>query len=48
MPGQRHGFGDMKEYSFWLRADHFSKYLLGEEAIDTDVLYMNMDEPMNK
>ena len=48
MPGQRHGFGDMKEYSFWLRADHFSKYLLGEEATDTDVLYMNMDKPMNK
>jgi dipeptidyl aminopeptidase/acylaminoacyl peptidase len=47
MPGQRHGFGDMKEYSFWLRADHFSKYLLGEEAMDTDVLYMNMDKPMN-
>jgi dipeptidyl-peptidase-4 len=48
MPGQRHGFGDMKEYSFWLRADHFSKYLLGEEATGTDVLYMNMDKPMNK
>jgi dienelactone hydrolase len=48
MPGQRHGFGDMTEYSFWLRADHFSKYLLGKEATDVDILYMNMDEPMNK
>jgi dipeptidyl aminopeptidase/acylaminoacyl peptidase len=48
MPGQRHGFGDMTEYSFWLRADHFSKYLLGKEATDVDILYMNMDKPMNK
>jgi dipeptidyl aminopeptidase/acylaminoacyl peptidase len=48
MPGQRHGFGDMTEYSFWLRADHFSKYLLGEEAMDTDILYMNMNQPKTK
>jgi dipeptidyl-peptidase-4 len=48
MPGQRHGFGDMKEYSFWLRADHFSKYLLGKEATDVNILFMNMDKPMNK
>ena len=48
MPGQRHGFGDMTEYSFWLRADHFSKYLLGEEATEVDILFMNMNKPMNK
>ena len=45
MPGQRHGFGSMTEYSFWLRADHFSKYLLGKEATDVDFMYMNLDEP---
>ncbi|KOY52056.1 S9 family peptidase [Polaribacter dokdonensis] len=48
MPGQRHGFGRMTEYSFWLRADHFSKYLLGEENTDADFMYMNMDEPKNR
>ncbi|WP_373941906.1 prolyl oligopeptidase family serine peptidase [Polaribacter sejongensis] len=48
MPGQRHGFGNMTEYSFWLRADHFSKYLLGKEATDADIMYMNLDKPMNK
>lgn len=48
MPGQRHGFGNMTEYSFWLRADHFSKYLLGEENTDADFMYMNMDEPKNR
>lgn len=47
MPGQRHGFGSMTEYSFWLRADHFSKYLLGKEATDVDFMYMNLDEPKN-
>jgi len=48
MPGQRHGFGSMTEYSFWLRADHFSKYLLGEDATDVDIKYMNLDKPMDK
>jgi hypothetical protein len=45
MPGQRHGFGKMKEYSFWLRADHFSKYFLGKEAISIDIDEMNRDKP---
>lgn len=48
MPGQRHGFGSMTEYSFWLRADHFSKYLLGEENMDVDFMFMNMDQPKNR
>lgn len=47
MPGQRHGFGSMTEYSFWLRADHFSKYLLGKEATDVDFMFMNLNEPQN-
>jgi poly(3-hydroxybutyrate) depolymerase len=48
MPGQRHGFGSMSEYSFWLRADHFSKYLLGKETTDVNFMFMNLDKPMNK
>ncbi|MBU3010457.1 prolyl oligopeptidase family serine peptidase [Polaribacter vadi] len=48
MPGQRHGFGNMTEYSFWLRADHFSKYLLGEENTSADFMFMNLDKPMNR
>jgi dipeptidyl-peptidase-4 len=48
MPGQRHGFGSMTEYSFWLRADHFSKYLLGEENMDVDFMFMNLNQPKNK
>jgi len=45
MPGQRHGFGSMTEYSFWLRADHFSKYFLGVEAENVDIIEMNRDKP---
>ncbi|WP_347172920.1 S9 family peptidase [Polaribacter uvawellassae] len=48
MPGQRHGFGSMTEYSFWLRADHFSKYFLGVEATGVDITEMNRDNPKNK
>lgn len=47
MPGQRHGFGSMTEYSFWLRADHFSKYFLGIEATSVDITEMNRDKPKN-
>ncbi len=45
LPGQRHGFGSMTEYSFWLRADHFSKYFLGVEATNIDIIEMNRDNP---
>lgn len=45
MPGQRHGFGDMREYSFWLRADHFSKHLLDAEATNVDITEINRDHP---
>ena len=48
MPGQRHGFGSMTEYSFWLRADHFSKYFLGVEATSVDITEMNRDNPKDK
>ncbi len=48
LPGQRHAFGDMTEYAFWLTADHFSKYLLGVEATNVDMLEMNRDKPKGK
>lgn len=48
MPGQRHGFGKMTEYSFWLRADHFSKHFLGVEATNVDITEMNRDTPKTK
>ena len=48
LPGQRHGFGSMTEYSFWLRVDHFSKHFLSKEAISVDITEMNRDKPLKK
>jgi len=31
-PGQRHGYGDMGDYWFWLRAEYFVKHLLGDDT----------------
>lgn len=41
MPGQRHGFGDMTEYFFWLMGDYFSKHLLGDYSTNVDITEMN-------
>ncbi len=46
-PGQRHGFGDMNEYFFWLRSDYFAKHLIGDYRDSTDIIEMNNDKPMN-
>jgi hypothetical protein len=43
LPGQRHGFGDMTEYFFWLMADYFSQWLLGDFSQPVDMLEMNRE-----
>lgn len=48
MPGQRHGYGRLSEYFFWLKADFFSKHFLGVDATNVDVLEMNRDVPQNE
>jgi len=45
MPGQRHGYGSLTEYFFWLKADFFSKHFLGVEATNVDMLEINRDKP---
>ncbi|MCL2028532.1 MAG: S9 family peptidase [Bacteroidales bacterium] len=41
-PTQRHGYGDMTEYYFWLMADYFSEHLIGDsEKHQTDIRQMN-------
>ncbi len=42
-PGQRHGYGDMTEYYFWLMGDYFCKHLLGDYSNDVDITQMNID-----
>ncbi len=48
LPSQRHGFGNMSEYNFWLRANHFSKYFLSDENNSVDMLEINRDIPQSK
>jgi len=40
-PGQRHGYGDMTEYYFWLMGDYFCKWLLGDYDTSIDITPMN-------
>jgi len=46
-PGQRHGFGDMNEYFFWLRADYFCKHLIGDYSQDVDIEELNREMEMS-
>ena len=47
-PGQRHGYGNMTEYFFWMKADYFSEHLLGKSDQSTDIRHMNNDKPRRK
>ena len=42
-PGQRHAYGDMNEYFFWLMADYYSKWLIGDFSQPVDLVEMNRD-----
>jgi dipeptidyl aminopeptidase/acylaminoacyl peptidase len=43
-PGQRHGYGDMSDYWFWLRAEYFVKHLLGDHRWQVDVTQLNSEK----
>jgi dipeptidyl-peptidase-4 len=48
LTGQRHGYGDQTEYNFWLTADYFAKYLIGDYAISTDIFEMRRETKMTE
>jgi dipeptidyl aminopeptidase/acylaminoacyl peptidase len=43
-PGQRHGYGDMNDYFFWLRADYFCQHLIGDSASSVDMIELNREK----
>ncbi|HEY4650316.1 MAG TPA: prolyl oligopeptidase family serine peptidase, partial [Pontibacter sp.] len=43
LPGQRHAFGDMTEYFFWMMGDYFSKHLLGDFSQTVDIPEINRE-----
>jgi dipeptidyl-peptidase 4 len=50
LPGQRHGYGDMTEYFFWMQADYFCKWLLGDfsQPVDVTEIQKEMEQVGNK
>jgi dipeptidyl aminopeptidase/acylaminoacyl peptidase len=43
-PGQRHGYGNMSDYWFWLRAEYFVKHLLGDQRWNADITELNVEK----
>ena len=39
---ERHGYGDMSDYWFWLRAEYFVKHLLGDDRVEADIAELRM------
>jgi dipeptidyl aminopeptidase/acylaminoacyl peptidase len=44
-PGQRHGYGSMDDYWFWLRAEYFAEHLLGDGRDRPDVTPLQEETP---
>ncbi|MDF1867527.1 MAG: hypothetical protein P1U70_22015 [Saprospiraceae bacterium] len=43
-PDQRHGFGNMSEYFFWLGGEYFCEHLLGIKRDEGDMKEMNLEK----
>jgi dipeptidyl aminopeptidase/acylaminoacyl peptidase len=47
-PGQRHGYGDMGDYWFWLRAEYFARHLLGQSEASRDIIPLQVEAPRSR
>ncbi len=47
-PGQRHGYGNMGDYWFWLRAEYFVKHLLGDTRWKPDIAQLNLEREQSR
>lgn len=47
-PGQRHGYGNMSDYWFWLRAEYFVEHLLGVDADAADIVPLQNERPRTR
>jgi dipeptidyl aminopeptidase/acylaminoacyl peptidase len=43
IPGKRHGYGDATNYFFWVRADYFCRWLIGDSASSVDMVELNKE-----
>jgi len=46
-PGQRHGYGDMGNYWFWVKADYFVEHLLGDRPRSVDMIELSRELEQN-
>jgi len=46
--GQRHGYGSMSNYWFWLRAEYFVEHLLGDDQWNADIWQLNDENPQTR
>ena len=47
-PGQRHGYGNMGDYWYWLRAEYFVRHLLGDPRWDADITQLQVERPKTR
>jgi len=48
LPGQRHGYGDLSDYWFWIRADYFCRHLIGDWDDRVDIIQLRKEEEQDK
>jgi dipeptidyl aminopeptidase/acylaminoacyl peptidase len=44
LPGKRHGYADATDYFFWVRADYFCRFLIGDSASSVDMIELNREK----
>lgn len=44
-PGQRHGYGNMSDYWFWLRAEYFVRHLIGDTRWNANIVELDLEQP---
>ncbi|MCG6987338.1 MAG: DPP IV N-terminal domain-containing protein [Gemmatimonadetes bacterium] len=44
-PDARHGYGNLSDYWFWLRAEYFVKNLLGDTRWSADITQLDVEHP---
>ena len=42
-PGQRHGYGSMGDYWFWLRSEYFVRHLLGDDRWSASITELDVE-----
>ncbi len=43
IPGKRHGYADATNYFFWVRADYFCRWLIGDSTTSVDMVELNKE-----